>query len=176
MEGIAGMDHESSSSQLAKNLAGWDWTCIQLDDGTELKAYRLRKNYGKGDRWSVVYWIDRDGTTIRKYEKDFSWLVDKTCNSPKTGLSYPTHVTIEANHPERGKLLNRILPLVENQEFSGKAGGNNYWEGACEALDGQGRLIGRAYLEFASYGESIGARLNWNKFFTTSRTSSQKTC
>lgn len=160
VEGMAWMDHESSSSQLAKNLAGWDWTCIQLDDGTELKAYRLRKDDGKSDRWSAVYWIDRDGKTVRIYDKDFRWIVDKNWTSPKTGLSYPTRVTIEANHPERGKLLYRIRPLLEEQEFSAKSGGNDYWEGACEALDGQGRRIGRAYLELAGYGESIGARLN----------------
>ena len=46
VEGIAWMDHEISSSQLGSDLAGWDWTAIQLDDGRELKAYRLRKKMG----------------------------------------------------------------------------------------------------------------------------------
>ena len=59
------MDHEISSSQLGEGLAGWDWTCMQLDDGTEVKAYRLRKDDGSSDRWSAVYWIDREGNTER---------------------------------------------------------------------------------------------------------------
>ena len=61
VRGTAWMDHEISSSQLGENLAGWDWTCIQLDDGTELKAYRLRQKDGGSDPWSAVYWIDRKG-------------------------------------------------------------------------------------------------------------------
>ena len=47
VEGLAWMDHEVSSSQLGKGLVGWDWTCMQLDDGTEVKAYRLRKEDGR---------------------------------------------------------------------------------------------------------------------------------
>ena len=35
------MDHEISSSQLGEGLEGWDWTCMQLNDGTEVKAYRF---------------------------------------------------------------------------------------------------------------------------------------
>ena len=31
------------------DLAGWDWTAIQLDDGREVKAYRLRTNDGASD-------------------------------------------------------------------------------------------------------------------------------
>jgi len=50
--------------------------------------------------------------------------------------------------------------LIDNQEFRGNAKGNDYWEGACEALDGKGKKIGKAYLELAGYGESLGARLN----------------
>ena len=38
VQGEAWMDHEISSSQLGEGLAGWDWTCMQLNDGTEVKA------------------------------------------------------------------------------------------------------------------------------------------
>ena len=57
VNGIAWMDHEISSSQLGEGLEGWDWTCMQLDDGTEVKAYRLREMDGDSDPWSAVYWI-----------------------------------------------------------------------------------------------------------------------
>ena len=50
VKGEAWMDHEISSSQLGEGLAGWDWTYMQLNDGTEVKAYRLRKEDGSSDR------------------------------------------------------------------------------------------------------------------------------
>ena len=154
------MDHEISSSQLGKDLAGWDWTCVHLDNGTELKAYRLRKNDGGSDPWSAVYWIDKEGRATRIYSKDFTWNEDRRWTSPDTGLSYPTSVRIEGNHPSRGKLVYRLRPLIDNQEFRGNGKGNDYWEGACEVLDGKGKKIGKAYLELAGYGGSLGARLN----------------
>jgi predicted secreted hydrolase len=154
------MDHEISSSQLGENLAGWDWTCVHLDDGTELKAYRLRQKDGKADPWSAVYWIDQEGRATRIYAKDFTWIEEGSWTSPDTDLSYPTSVRIEATHPTRGKLVYRIRPLIDNQEFRGNGKGNDYWEGACEAIDGNGKRIGKAYLELAGYGGSLGARLN----------------
>ena len=160
VRGTAWMDHEISSSQLGENLAGWDWTCIQLDDGTELKAYRLRQKDGGSDPWSAVYWIDRKGRATRVYAKDFTWNEEANWTSPDTGLSYPTSVRIEATHPTQGKLVYRIRPLIDNQEFRGNGQGNDYWEGACEALDGTGKKIGKAYLELAGYGGTLGARLN----------------
>ena len=60
------MDHEISSSQLGGGLEGWDWTCMQLDDGTEIKAYRLRTGEGESDPWSAVYWIDGEGRTEQR--------------------------------------------------------------------------------------------------------------
>lgn len=36
VRGLAWMNHESSSSQLATNQVGWDWMSIQLHDGREV--------------------------------------------------------------------------------------------------------------------------------------------
>ena len=80
------MDHEISSSQLGKGLEGWDWTCMQLNDGTEVKAYRLRKEDGTSDRWSSVYWIDGDGEVEQVYAKKFSWNEVDRWKSSTTGL------------------------------------------------------------------------------------------
>ena len=72
LTGVAWMDHEISSSQLGSDLDGWDWTAIQLDDGTEVKAYRLRKDDGSSDPWSAVYWIDEKGDHVGVYAEDFN--------------------------------------------------------------------------------------------------------
>jgi predicted secreted hydrolase len=158
--GVAWMDHEISSSQLGVGLAGWDWTCMQLNDGTEVKAYRLRKNDGSSDRWSAVYWIDLEGGITQVYADQFTWEEEGTWKSPTTGLSYPTHVRVTATHPVKGEKSYRLLPIIKNQEFYGNGGDNAYWEGACDVLNLKDEVVGRAYLELAGYGGGLGARLN----------------
>ena len=160
VEGIAWMDHEISSSQLGEDLAGWDWTCMQLDDGTELKAYRLRKKDGGSDPWSAVYWIDQKGNTERVYADSFTWKTLDTWTSPKTGLQYPTSVEVSVKHPTNGQQVYQLRPLLDAQEFTGNRSDNAYWEGACEVLNEDGTRVGIAYIELAGYGGGLGARLN----------------
>jgi len=160
VRGEAWMDHEISSSQLGEGLEGWDWTCMQLNDGTEVKAYRLRKDDGSSDRWSAVYWIDQAGQVEQVYAGKFSWNEQDRWESSTTGLTYPTHVRIEAEHPIKGIQTYTLKPMLDSQEFYGNRADNAYWEGACEVLDAQGQVIGKAYLELAGYGGGLGARLN----------------
>ena len=160
VEGIAWMDHEISSSQLGEDLEGWDWTCMQLDDGTELKAYRLRKKDGGSDPWSAVYWIDQEGNTERVYADSFTWKTLDTWASPKTELQYPTSVEVSVKHPTSGQQVYQLRPLLDAQEFTGNQSDNAYWEGACEVLNEDGTRVGMAYLELAGYGGGLGARLN----------------
>ncbi len=161
LQGTVWMDHEISSSQLGSDLEGWDWTCMKLDDGTEVKAYRLRRKDGTSDPWSKVYWIDRDAGVRSVYADQFSWEENSFWTSPETGLSYPTRVTVRATDPRDGRERAYTLrPLVENQEFIGNDGGNPYWEGACEVLNERGEKIGIAYLELAGFGGDLSTRLN----------------
>ncbi|MFP4156513.1 MAG: lipocalin-like domain-containing protein [Opitutales bacterium] len=160
VKGTGWMDHEISSSQLGSDLQGWDWTAIQLDDGTEVKAYRLRRVDGTADPWSAVYWIDAAGKVSGVYAEGFSWEQDRSWTSSKTGNTYPHTVTIRAVHPESGVAkVYRLRPYFDGQEFVGNRGGNAYWEGACEVLNADGERIGRAYLELAGYGGGLGNRL-----------------
>jgi predicted secreted hydrolase len=161
VSGSAWMDHEISSSQLGSDLAGWDWTAIQLDDGTEVKAYRLRQVNGGSDPWSAIYWIDRDGATRSVYADQFKWITEKTWLSSNTGTTYPTSVRIEAIDPEDGsKKIYRLRPKFDAQEFIGNNGSNPYWEGACDVLDEEGQRIGKAYLELAGYSGGLRGKLN----------------
>ena len=154
------MDQEISSSQLGSDLAGWDWTAIQLDDGTELKAYRLRQEDGGMDPWSACYWIDAAGEVSYVYADNFEWRETDTWTSDETGLTYPTSVDIVAQHPDTGVTHTyRLRPLLDEQEFRGNRAENPYWEGACEVLDENGDRIGLAYLELAGYGGGLAAQL-----------------
>jgi predicted secreted hydrolase len=49
-----------------------------------------------------------------------------------------------------------IEPLLDDQESDARAStGTVYWEGAVRALDAEGRLRGRGYLELTGYGERL---------------------
>ena len=160
VSGIGWMDHEISSSQLGSGLVGWDWTAIQLDDGTEVKAYRLRTSKGGADPWSAIYWIDASGKTTYVYAENFEWLNNKKWKSADSGNTYPSDVIIRALHPETGdEKVYRLQPLLDAQEFVGNRKDNAYWEGACAVFDENNQQIGKAYLELVGYGGSMADQL-----------------
>ena len=59
VQGEVWMDHEISSSQLGAGQVGWDWAGIQLTDGREIMAYRMRRSDGSTDPFSTLTWVDR---------------------------------------------------------------------------------------------------------------------
>ncbi len=157
--GLAWMDHEISSSQLDANQAGWDWACVQLDDGRDLMAYRMRRTDGTTDAHSTLAWVARDGT-VRHFGPDqFGWEPRGYWKSPTTGARYPNRVRITApafgTEPARDLYLE---PLAEAQELTDALGGVAYWEGACRVLDAAGKPVGKAYLELAGYVGKLADR------------------
>ena len=153
------MDHEISSSQLGEGLEGWDWTCMQLNDGTEVKAYRLRKDDGSSDRWSAVYWIDQAGQVEQVYADKFSWNEEDRWESSKTGLTYPTMCELKLSiqqrvykptHSSQCWITRNFTATVQTMP-TGKVPAK-YWIPKA--------VIGKAYLELAGYGGGLGARLN----------------
>ncbi len=153
--GEAWMDHEISSNQLSDNLAGWDWTAIQLDDGREIKAYRLRNHDGSTDAYSRFIWIGQDGQYQEFTPDVFSWNEVGYWSSPVTGAAYPIEVIIEGPSPEGRKTAYHLKPFLENQEITSRNRSLAYWEGACIVVDDNGNTIGRAYLELAGYAEPL---------------------
>ena len=62
--------------------------------------------------------------------------------------------------PQSGKKRTfQVVPLMDNQEMTGKLAGVPYWEGACEIVDDKGKIVGRAYLELAGYVSGLNERL-----------------
>lgn len=159
--GSAWMDHEISSSQLDENQIGWDWTCIQFTDGREIMGYVLRTKEGGISPYSKLVWIDRRGALAHVKSSEFQWKHDGIWKSPATEASYPISPLIVVRDPASGEERRlRLLPLLENQEISGGAGGVSYWEGACEVRDeSSGAPVGRAYLEMTGYADDIGQKL-----------------
>ncbi len=60
--GLSWLDREWSSSALDKNQVGWDWFALQLDDGSDLMFYQLRRKDGSTDPLSAGTWIAVRGT------------------------------------------------------------------------------------------------------------------
>jgi predicted secreted hydrolase len=154
--GEAWMDHEFSSSQLGAGQVGWDWLSLQLFDGRELMAYRMRQADGSTDPFSTVAWIDRDGKVRQIGPQEFHWTALKHWHSSKTGADYPSLVRLTATNPATDKPEVFIIqPEVSDQELANPGGGVAYWEGSCRVLDENKKAIGRAYMELTGYGESL---------------------
>jgi len=160
VRGEAWMDHEFSSSQLGAGQVGWDWAGIQLEDGREIMAYRMRRADGDVDPFSTLAWVDREGG-VRHFGPDsFRWEPEGRWRSPATGAEYPARVRVRVDDPATGRpLVVQLVPIQAAQELTGGLGGIAYWEGACRVLDVQGREIGRAFLEMTGYAASMAGRL-----------------
>lgn len=154
--GEAWMDHEFSSSQVGADQVGWDWLSLQLFDGREIMAYRMRRKDGTTDPYSTVAWVDPQSVVRQVGPNEFKWTVREHWHSPKTGSDYPAKMELAALNPQSGQWETFVVePLVADQELAGKIGGVGYWEGACRLRDATGREIGRAYMELTGYGQSL---------------------
>ena len=159
VRGQAWMDHEISSSQLDADQAGWDWASLQLNDGREIMAYRLREMDGSTDPFSQLAWVDAQGGVTNRNSTQFTWTTVRTWKSPATGGVYPVQVKLATIDPISGKPVSFTLePIILPQELSGALGGVPYWEGACHVLDEQGAKVGSAYLELTGYVGSLADR------------------
>ncbi len=159
VSGEVWMDHEIASQQLGRELAGWDWTAIQLRDGSEIKAYLLRRPDGTPDPYSAFYWISPAGEVQQCDSGQFRWRKIREWKSPQTGVRYPVEVELSFPALPNGLSWLRLVPRFDGQEFRGKSGSLAYWEGACGVWDAEGREIGQAYLELVGYGTSVADRL-----------------
>lgn len=147
VRGEAWMDHEFSSSQLDEGQVGWDWAAIQLRDGREVMVYRMRRADGSTDASSTLTWIAKDGTLTKEA---FEWTALESWRSPRTQALYPNRVRITC---EGGFF--ELRPVAQDQEQGGALTGLPYWEGACDVLDADGVVIGRAFLELAGYAGDL---------------------
>jgi predicted secreted hydrolase len=154
------MDHEISSGQLSPGQAGWDWACLQLDDGREIMAYRMRRTDGSTDPFSTLAWIDKSGQVTHTPPGPFRWEPQGTWTSPRTKAAYPVQVKITAPDPLNGQEASFLLePRAKDQELSGALGGVIYWEGAYRVRDASGKEYGRGFLELTGYTGDLGAKL-----------------
>jgi predicted secreted hydrolase len=157
--GTSWMDHEFGSADLGKELVGWDWFSIQLDDQRELMLYQLRRTDGSADPASSGTVVDRDGRGHHLLIGDFTL----------EPMSYWTSQTSHARYPQRWRLTipslqlsMEVIPRMAEQELStARSTQVHYWEGAIEATGSiKGRPArGQGYMELVGYAERIMQKL-----------------
>ena len=152
VRGAAWFDHEWWSTLLDEETHGWDWTGLNLDDGSAVMAMRMRDGKGN-ERWSFATWSaasDR-GTSPRIYEgSDVAWRPLRHWRSSRTGTQFPIEWQLESGDARS------MRPLMDDQENDTRGStGTLYWEGAVRAFDADDRPIGRGYLELTGYGSRL---------------------
>jgi predicted secreted hydrolase len=149
VSGLAWMDREWSTSALHRDLAGWDWIALQLDDERDVMVYQLRRRDGSPDPHSAGTLVAADGSTRRLAPEDAKIEVLDHWTSAASGVRYPSRwrLTIPA-----ADLAVEITPRLAAQEL---IVGTRYWEGAVrvQGVAGGPSVSGRGYVELVGYGE-----------------------
>jgi predicted secreted hydrolase len=151
VSGSSWMDHEFSTSALSEGQVGWDWFSIQLDDGSELMVFQIRREDGSIDPYSSGTLINADASLVHLTNKAFSINVKDTWRSPRSGADYPAKWLVSV--PEYGISL-EIAPHLADQELNVSF---TYWEGAV-SIKGQvqgKKVSGDGYIEMTGYAESM---------------------
>ena len=155
VSGLSWMDHEWSTSGLAADQIGWDWFSIQLDDGSELMVFQLRKEDGSIDLYSSGTFVAPDGSTRHLGREDFEIRVEDSWRSPNSGATYPAGWTVFVPSLE---LTLAIDPYLSDQELIVSYA---YWEGAVR-VEGEraGQSVsGNGYVELTGYAGSMQGQL-----------------
>ncbi len=158
VRGDSWMDHEFGTSFLEKGQQGWDWFSLQLEDGTDLMMFQMRRSDGTRDPQSSGTFVS-GGVSRPLGPSDFMLTPGRTWLSPATQAAYPVEWRVEIG---ADALDLRVRPMIDGQELTGQRSGVSYWEGAI-AVEGTraGKPIkGRGYLEMTGYaGLAMGELL-----------------
>jgi predicted secreted hydrolase len=144
--GLSWLDREWSSSALDEDQVGWDWFALQLDDGSDLMFYQLRRKDGTKDLLSAGTWIDNNGNSQYLDADDVKITITDFWDSPLGG-KYPSRWQLNVPHLD---LQLDVQPVVADQELNATV---RYWEGAVDVSGKRNgkKLGGRGYVELTGY-------------------------
>lgn len=145
-------DHEYSTSALTPGTVGWDWFSLQLDDGSALMLYLLRREDGSLESTSAGTYMGPDGSTRSLTSADWTVKVLDTWKSPRSKATYPAQWEIAI--PEL-KLTLQGKSMLADQELNTSTA--TYWEGAV-AFNGQKNqqlLNAKGYVELTGYANRL---------------------
>lgn len=148
--GRAWLDHEWSDAYLDPGAVGWDWIGMNLDDGSVLMAFRMRRADGS-TLWSGGS-HRRPGAPTRDFaDGEVVFTPGRTWASPASPARYPVEWRVATPAGTFG-----VRALLDDQELDSRTStGAIYWEGLSLLVDGSGARVGRGYLEMTGYAARL---------------------
>jgi predicted secreted hydrolase len=148
--GRAWLDHEWSDALLHPQAVGWDWIGMNLDDGSALTAFRLRKRDGTA-LWDGGSFRAGNGTTYIASRGETEFRAQRHWTSPHSGARYPVEWIVRTPAD-----FYTVKAVLDDQELDSRAStGAIYWEGLSQLIDSNGRPVGRGYLEMTGYAQRM---------------------
>jgi predicted secreted hydrolase len=150
VSGRAWLDHEWSEALLHPDAVGWDWVGMNLDDGSALTAFRLRRADGS-TLWAGGSWRGPRGTTQAFEATAVRFLPLRWWVSPASQARYPVEWAVET---PAGRFT--VHAVVDAQELDSRGStGAIYWEGLSELRAAGGQAVGQGYLEMTGYAQPL---------------------
>jgi predicted secreted hydrolase len=151
VHGVGWLDHEWASTLLEPEATGWDWTGMNLDDGSALTVYQTRRKRDSAILYRYASLRSPGALQPRlfgqhrvRFEPLAHW------ESPRTRARYPI-----AQRLTVGDRVFETRPLFADQELDARLTGSAiYWEGAS-TLSENGHRVGRGYLELTGYAAPL---------------------
>ncbi len=148
--GKAWLDHEWSDKVLHPDAVGWDWIGMNLDDGSALTAFRLRRPDGT-PVWDGGSFRPRGGDTYPFSRGEVVFSAQRKWKSPLSGATYPVEWLVRTPAD-----IYTVKAIVDNQELDSRAStGAIYWEGLSDLFDSNGKRVGHGYLEMTGYTQRL---------------------
>jgi len=148
--GKAWLDHEWSEELLHPQAVGWDWIGMNLDDGSALTAFRLRREDGSA-LWAGGSFRARGGAVRVFGPGDVVFTPGRRWTSPLSQASYPVEWMVRTPGASY-----TVRAVIDRQELDSRAStGAIYWEGLSDLFDAAGQRVGRGYLELTGYAQRL---------------------
>jgi predicted secreted hydrolase len=144
------LDHEWSEELLHPDAVGWDWIGMNLDDGSALTAFRLRRQDGT-TLWDGGSFRPPGGSTFTFSPGETVFSPQRRWASPLSQASYPVEWIVRTPAD-----FYTVKAVIDNQELDSRAStGAIYWEGLADLFDSNGKRVGRGYLEMTGYAQRL---------------------
>ena len=149
--GKAWLDHEWSQEYLHREAAGWDWIGMNLDDGSALMAFRIRRPDGT-TLWDGGAFRSSPGGGLYTFAPgEVTFSPQRRWTSPLSQAAYPVEWIVRTPAD-----FYTVKAVIDNQELDSRGStGAIYWEGLSDLFDSNGRRVGRGYLEMTGYAQRL---------------------
>ncbi|ROZ71571.1 lipocalin-like domain-containing protein [Ramlibacter sp. WS9] len=148
--GKAWLDHEWSEALMHPDAVGWDWIGMNLDDGSALTAFRLRRQDGT-TLWDGGSFRSSKGGLYTFSPGEVVFSPQRRWTSPLSRAAYPVEWIVRTPAD-----FYTVKAVIDDQELDSRAStGAIYWEGLSDLFDSNGKKVGRGYLEMTGYSQRL---------------------